>query len=136
MFWCDRRRFLAALLGVSDSRGVSRAESGRWRARPPLLECGAAGRCLLAPVSGLTSRDGFFCLCGFFADVVFFFSFFIVFFCFVDFFFSFWLWRVGIGWGMLGLDPLRLGSFRSHSRLAVFFFEGEVVSLLRHLYSD
>ena len=41
--------------------------------------------------------------------------------------------RVGISRGMLGLGPLRLGSFRSHSWSAVFFFEGEVVSLLRHL---
>ena len=117
MFWCDRRRFLAALLGVSDSRELSRVELGRWRARPPLLECGAAGRCLPAPVSGLTSRDGFFAFVVFFCRCCFCFFFFLVFFVFFLVTESWgWLGNVGVGPAAFGVLPVSFPVFFSRGK--------------------
>ena len=98
-----RCHFLVASMAVSRSR----VGSGRLASPTAVAERRRVRTVLAGAGCGRTCRDGFFAKLVFFAESDFFFDFFCLWFFFLD------SERVGISWGMLGLGPLRLGSFRS-----------------------
>ena len=115
----DRRRHFWRRVRTFPRVGLCR---GVWRARPPSPEGGEYGRCLPAPVVVGRVETVFFTKMVFFCRVVFF--------CF----FCLWFFWFRESWdqsGNVGVGPAAFGVLPVSFLFG--FFEGEVVSLLRHL---